>query len=290
MRVSTMKPRPTFARGLIASLLVALASCGGSETSPAPASEKAAAEAPAGEPQDAPQTDRDPRKRKQVAETAVSALPGEAGALRGTVRFEGPPPARKPISMGAVAGCEGHTQSVLTEAAIVAGGKVQNAIVWIRKGLDSAVIPAAPSEPAVLNQKGCLYVPHVMAVRAGQKLLVHNGDPAGHNVNARPKRAKNKSFNNTQPANSADIEVVFQEEEVAVPFGCDIHPWMKSWVAVLGHPYFATTGADGGWNIPGLAPGSYELEVWHETFGRQSVEVTLSATDGALADFTYGPR
>ncbi len=274
----------------LAVLALALHACGGSESASALARMEETREVADDASAEAPAASRDQRRRRAAAEAVVVALPAEPGVLRGAVLLKGTPPPRKEISMGAVAGCEGHAQPVLTEAAIVTDGRVQNAVVWIKKGIAPDSVPAPPAEPAVLDQKGCLYVPHVMAVRAGQKFLVRNGDQATHNVNARPERAKNKAFNHSQPANSPDIEVVFPEREVAVRFGCDMHPWMNSWVAVLDHPYFAISGPDGSWSIPGLAPGSYELEVWHETFGRESAELTLSAEDGARADFTYVPR
>jgi hypothetical protein len=61
---------------------------------------------------------------------------------------------------------------------------------------------------------------------------------------------------------------------------------MKAWVAVLDHPYFAVTGEDGSFDLRGLPPGEYTLEVWHEKLGTVDQRVTIEPKQAAHADFT----
>lgn len=212
-----------------------------------------------------------------------AAIP--AGTVRGEILFDGTAPVRKPLPMGGVADCSGHGQ-VMTESVIVNGDRLQNVLVHVKHGVDLASVPAAPSEPVVLEQRGCVYVPHVLALRTGQTLRVLNADTFNHNVNAKPQRGDNAGFNRTQAAGAHD-EVVFKTGELSVPFVCDIHPWMRAYVHALEHPYFALSAADGAFTISGLAPGKYRVEAVHETFGSQDVEVVLDDQAGARATFHF---
>ena len=202
-----------------------------------------------------------------------------AGVVRGVASFDGAPPARVPIAMDGISGCP-HS-GALTESVLVADGKLANVLVYVKEGVDRSKVPPAPTAPVVLDQVGCTYVPHVVAVQVGQPLHVHNGDATTHNVNAKPARGGNQNFNSMQPPSSADIVTTFAEPEVSVPFGCDIHPWMRAWVHAVAHPYFALTKPDGSFEITGLPPGKYRFEALHEWLGKQSFELELDAEHGA---------
>jgi hypothetical protein len=173
----------------------------------------------------------------------------------------------------------------LTEDVIVANGGLQNVFVHVKSGLDGWIVPAASAEPVVLDQEGCMYRPRVLGIRVGQKLVVENSDGATHNVHSRPDR--NEGFNRTQPPGGAPVEWVAEKAEVMIPFGCDIHPWMKSWVSVREHPFFAVSGADGSFTIAGLPPGEYTLEAAHEKLGKKTGKVTLSPSGTAEIEFVF---
>jgi hypothetical protein len=74
-----------------------------------------------------------------------------------------------------------------------------------------------------------------------------------------------------------------------VPFECNVHGWMNAFVGVLTHPFYATSGADGGFSIQGLPAGTYELEAWHEKFGTRTISVTVAENGSATAEFSFGP-
>jgi len=203
------------------------------------------------------------------------------------VAFVGTPPVQKPLAMGTDPACTDHAVPPTTEKVVVQDGGLRDVYVFVARGHEGWIVPDPPAEPAVLSQRGCLYVPHALAVQTGQKLLVHNADPTTHNVNMRAKR-NGISRNATQGQNQADLEFVFERREHAIGFQCDIHPWMKAWLYVQDHPWFAVSAADGSFAIEGLPPGTYTLEARHEELGEQRVEVTVPASGAATAEFSFG--
>jgi hypothetical protein len=139
----------------------------------------------------------------------------------------------------------------------------------------------------MIDQKGCQYLPHVQGVMVGQKVKIVNSDPTLHNIHAHAKA--NPEFNQGQPFQGMEMEKVFDKVEVMIPFRCDVHPWMASYMGVLDHPFFAVSKADGSFEIPNLPPGSYTLEAWHESLGTQTADVTVAAGAPADANFSFKP-
>jgi plastocyanin len=156
--------------------------------------------------------------------------------------------------------------------------------VWIKSGLPTDKTWAVPTTPVQITQEGCMYSPHVIALMAGQNLDIKNGDPTNHNIHPMP--ANNPDFNQSQPPGSGDIQHSFGREEVMVPVKCNIHPWMRAYIGVISHPFFAVTGDDGTYSIKGLPPGTYTIEVWQEKYGTQDQQITVGAKDSKTQDFT----
>jgi hypothetical protein len=129
-----------------------------------------------------------------------------------------------------------------------------------------------------------MYEPHVEAIQARQKLLVVNEDGTTHNIHPIPQN--NREWNKSQPPGMQPVEETFPREEIAIPIKCNIHPWMKSYVAVFKHPYFAVTAKDGSFSIRNLPPGSYTLMAWHEKLGTQIKKITVSAS-ASNVDFSF---
>jgi hypothetical protein len=234
----------------------------------------------------AAQSEGSPRESKKKERSPID--PAQVGTIRGVVRFEGEPPQRKEMAIGSTAGCEHHPKPPLTEDVIVTDGRVENTFVQIKDGLDGWIMPPAPAEPAKLDQHGCMYRPRVIGVQLGQKLLVRNSDDATHNVHSFATR--NDNFNRTQTPGGADVEWIAEKREAMAAFGCDIHPWMKAWVSVCDHPFFAVSAADGAFSISGVPPGEYTLEAAHEKLGKKSKNVTLSAGGTAEIEFVFAAK
>ena len=210
--------------------------------------------------------------------------PATAGSVTGRIAFEGTPPAPTPIKMGSDPYCEKQGAAV-TETVVVAGdGGLKNVFVYVKDGLGNLRFPV-PATPVVLDQKSCRYVPHVFGVQVGQPVEIVNSDPTLHNIHALAQT--NREFNMGQPSPGKDTHT-FSTKEVMVPFKCDVHGWMRAYIGVLDHPFFAVTAPDGTFSLKGLPPGTYTVEAWHEKLGTQTQTVTIGAseTKGDVA-FTF---
>jgi len=203
------------------------------------------------------------------------ALFGEA-VMRGIVRFEGERPKRRAIRIGGDAVCtKAHAAAPIMPPGtrINADNTLPEVFVYVSKGISGTY--AAPAEPAVLDQVGCEYTPHVFGAMAGQTVQIRNSDPTAHNVHGLPKR--NTAFNISQPARGMTHTHVFNRPEIMVRIKCDIHNWMSAYCGVVAHPFFDTTDDTGAFEIARLPAGRYEIEVWHEIWGRVRQEVEMAA-------------
>lgn len=177
-----------------------------------------------------------------------------------------------------------HSEPVLDPTFVVHEGKLANVVVWVREGLEPWGF-APPRDAVVIDQKGCMYEPHVVVAIVGQPVEFRNSDPEPHNVHSRPSQERGWNF--MMSRTGATRTVTFQKPEVAVPIGCDVHPWMRAYVAVVPHPYAAVTDRSGSARIGPLPPGSYTLEFWHEQLGKKEVRVTLSAGEVKNLDIGF---
>lgn len=218
-----------------------------------------------------------------VVATPVDAA--TAGRISIAVRYTGEVPEPKPINMSSTPGCAKlHPEPVYDRTVLVAGGYLENVVVWIEKGLDGWVF--APPEPAaVFDQKGCLYQPRVGAAMVGQAVEFRNSDPEGHNVHGRPDVVGGWNF--MMSRQGSERTLYFDKPEIGIPIGCDIHPWMAAFLCVMPNPYFGVTGTDGRVDLASVPPGEYVLAAWHETLGKQAQPVTLGPRGELALEFVY---
>jgi plastocyanin len=217
---------------------------------------------------------------------AGSPPPTTGGAsIHGTVHFEGKVPAAKPISMAADPVCaKQHPSPILAQEVMTdSKGDLQNVIVFVSSGLAESTFEP-PQQPAVVEQRGCMYSPHVMAVRANQKLEVVNDDATSHNIHPTP--TNNREWNKAEPPGTK-MEETFAREEVAIPVKCNVHPWMRGYIAVFKHPFFAVTRHDGQFDLSNLPPGTYTIKAWHEKLGTATQSVTIGANEMKEIQFVF---
>jgi Carboxypeptidase regulatory-like domain len=256
-----MKP---MARILVAGvLLLALATCGGSQPTAPPPSQAPAAPA--------------------AAPGAGSA--GATGSVAGKISFEGTAPAAEKVKLTADPKCAAmHKEGLERQAIKVTDGGLADVLVYVKSGAQGG---EAPAEPVLLDQKGCDYHPHMVAMVAGQKLKIRNSDDTLHNIHPRPK--DNTEFNIGQPRQGMESDRSFDKPEILIPVGCDVHPWMRAYISVLSNPYFAVTGEDGTFTIKGLPAGEYEVEAVHGKLGKDkaaSAKISVKAGEAAKLDLT----
>ncbi len=211
---------------------------------------------------------------------------GNTGTIVGKVVFTGKAPRNKLIRMGADPKCLelNRGKKVYQEVVVVNdNGTLKNVFVHIKEGLKGKFSP--PKEPALIDQKGCIYHPRVTGVMIGQKLKVRNSDPTLHNVHAWSKAGND--FNVAQPVQGMENEFNLKAPEVMLQIKCDVHPWMIGYVGVLPHPFFAVTGDDGTFEIKNVPAGKYVLQAWHEKFGAKTVTVEVQPGKTVTVEFSY---
>jgi plastocyanin len=221
----------------------------------------------------------------------AATLPKWAGAadstasLKGVVKFEGaaPKPSRIEMSQDPVCSKAHSTPPTTEEVVVGASGGLANVVVYISDGLTSHDFQP-PQEPAVLEQKGCQYKPHVLAIQASQKLDVVNSDETTHNIHPMPNN--NREWNMTQP-HGMKLEQTFAREEVSILVKCNVHPWMKGYIAVFKHPYFAVSDKNGDFELKGLPPGTYTITAWQEKLGTKMQKVTVGAGEAKTLEFAF---
>lgn len=209
------------------------------------------------------------------------------GTMTGTVVYQGDVPNLPTLDMNADPQCAEQHEDAVTSPVLVLGTDTDaghhtlgNVLVQI-----TGRLPASPPTDGtvVIDQVGCLYHPRVVGVRVGQTLEVRNSDKIMHNVHFVPK--ENDGKNLAMPPFLEKIQIEFTEPEPAFPVKCDIHPWMKAWIAVMEQPYFAVTGPDGAFAIEGIPAGTYTAVAWHERLGTVKSQVTVPADGSATVEF-----
>ena len=213
----------------------------------------------------------------------AAPAPRAAGSVSGTVTFTGTPPKMKPIDMSKEPSCASqHATPVTTQNVVTGpGNSLQYVVVYVSAG-DPGGAPA--TETVRYDQKGCQYLPHVAVLEANQPLEIYNDDQTSHNIH--PLATTNAEWNKSQPPGAPPIHTSYAKPEF-IPVKCNVHPWMHGYFAVLATARHAVSGADGKFNLTGLPPGKYTLTAWHEKFGTQTQDVTITGSETATANFVF---
>jgi hypothetical protein len=199
--------------------------------------------------------------------------------ITGKVTYEGKAPTPKKINMTAVAQCAAqHPQGVTEETMVVGKNKeLANVVVSLKNPPAGGKVPPTP---AILDQKGCQYHPHVLPIMIGQEVKVKNSDPFLHNVHGLPEENPGFNFGQNNVDDGRPIPKMKAAEYFRVK--CDVHPWMSAHFAVFNHPYFGASKEDGTFTIAGVPDGTYDVIAWHEKLGEQEAKVTVKGGKGEL--------
>lgn len=226
----------------------------------------------------------DARKAEDKPKPTKVVDPATTGEIAGVVRFSGTPRPNSAIGLSDPACKKGLSGPLLRDEALVQDGKLQNVFVYLKSGLESYAFEA-PENEVIMDQRNCVYRPLVVGVRVGQPLTFINSDPILHNVHTVPE--ENDGTNVAMPSIRMRHTVRFDTEEVPVKTKCDVHPWMRAYIGVVEHPFFAVTGAEGTFRFDGVPPGEYVVEAWHEVYGRKTERLVLGTKESRQIELGY---
>ena len=204
-----------------------------------------------------------------------------AADIVGTITLKGTPPAEKDITplMDNPDCAAMYNGKMPTTHFYVVGpnGEFADVVVSLKGVTGKSTGDSAA--PAVLDQKGCLYSPGILAIQTNQKIIVKNSDTCIHNVHCSPTVDGNPAHNDVQMAGGPDLTYTFPKPEMFLKFQCDVHPWMFAWVSVFDSPYFAVSDKDGKFVIKNVPPGKYTIEADHRKLGAQTQDVEVADKD-----------
>jgi plastocyanin len=208
-----------------------------------------------------------------------------SGTISGTIHFTGKAPPRVKIDMGQDPSCS-LADANYTEQYMVNSGNLANVFIYVKDGLGNKLY-AAPSTPAVMDQKSCRYTPHVIGAMVGQQIKFTNSDNTMHNVHMTPQIGTNQTVDISEPPSDSGEMRTLATPELMIPVRCNNHPWMEAFINIVSNPFYAVSDSDGHFTIKGLPPGTYTIVADHEQLGQQTATVTVAAKQAATQDFSY---
>lgn len=200
----------------------------------------------------------------------ITPSDSEAGTVKGTVVLKGTTPELKKLAVTIdqyVCGKEKNPEDLVLSPQ----KGIRSAVVWLDRPPAATSGEALPSTTS-MDQKECMFTPRVVVVPAGGKIDFLNSDRLLHNLHSTP--SANPPFNRTQPKGRT-ITISFSQPEI-IRVTCDLHSWMRGWVVVADHPFYALTNGAGEFELRGLPAGRYTLKVWQERLGTISKEVVVT--------------
>ena len=204
-----------------------------------------------------------------VAAWCVVTGSSRAETIKGNVRYVGAPVEKKKTSVTIdqyVCGKEKEPEDLVLSS----NNGIRNAVVSLQN-----VPPGAKREwnlpAAKMDQKQCSFIPRVVIVPVGGTVEFLNSDRLLHNVRSIGK--ENPPFNRAQP-HGRSISFSFKQPEL-LRVDCDLHSWMRGWVVVAEHPFYAVTNEQGEFILENVPRGKYTLQTWHESLGNVTQELVV---------------
>ncbi len=226
-----------------------------------------------------------------AVEAVAAAEPTGWATLKGSFKITGsfPPPSALKVDKELDI-CMPGGKAVLEERLVVdpATQGIRDVLIFVSSKIpddpkwEHESYAASKTAEVVFDQKSCIFLSHVFAMRSGQTLKILNSDNTLHNTKIEPGPGSKMLPTNVSVA--AGVPAAYApggEGSSPASVSCSVHPWMSSWLIARNNPYFAVTKADGSFQIDNL-PAGVELEftVWQERAG--NVPKTASVTGAAI--------
>ncbi len=207
------------------------------------------------------------------------------GTIAGTIKFDGQAPAPKQLSVNKDKEVCGKNP-IHDESLVVKGGGVVQAVVSV-KGVKAGK-PWGDMKKAELDQKGCVYHPRVVLNKVGDDLVVLNSDNILHNIHTHPEKTGNPVANIAQPKFKKKLTLSkrYFAKPGIIKLTCDVHDWMTGYAVIADSPYVDVTEDGGKFEIKDVPPGTYTVEIWHETLGMKTEKVEVKSGATASLDVT----
>ena len=209
---------------------------------------------------------------------------GQIGTISGRALFKGEPPPPKELRVTLNKKTCGHTYQ--SESLLISEeGGIQNLVVSLLR-IPKGLPMETDDKPIQIDQQKCVFIPHVLLVPAGVEFEVLNSDPVLHSFHT--MGAHNKELNIIQTKTKRRrLPLTFPEPDT-IEVVCDVHSWMKAWIIVTEHPYYALTDAEGQFRLENVPEGTYRIRAWHEELGKHPVqEVVVTANQDAKVNFEF---
>lgn len=175
---------------------------------------------------------------------------------------------------------------IVDHSVVTSGHDLEGVLVWVADVHAGRPLPQL--RRANLQIVRCEFVPRMLALAQGTTINLQSKDNTVHHT-----RFYSESGDSLLSRMlTVDRWAVVPSARVAAEPGfvrvrLNQHPFVRGFVAIFQHPYFAVTNRYGRYRIPGLPAGTYHVRVWHER-GGDPIErvVTVKAGQQAVFDTT----
>lgn len=182
-----------------------------------------------------------------------------------------------PARAGRVSG----TISVERTRVLTDGPKSQKDVIVFLEPQAPGSYPA-PTEKVEMDQKGLVFIPHVMAVQMGTPVDFLNSDNDRHNVYFLfEKTGKTLDIGTWGPGQT--VSYTFEDTGVVITL-CQLHLEMAAYIRVFDHPFYSVAEFDpqtqsARFEIDGVPAGQYLLNVWHKKLKLKGEPVAVTVED-----------
>ncbi|MGH7425008.1 MAG: carboxypeptidase regulatory-like domain-containing protein [Candidatus Methylomirabilales bacterium] len=208
------------------------------------------------------------------------------GVVSGRVLYQGPLPREEWVPVHKHRELCGDERP-LGQYRVSSKGEVENAVVILEGEAETLPLPGSEQAVAILDNRGCEFLPRVQVAQPRATLEVRNSDPILHSAHAYLQEGRT-AFHVALP-HFRDRTRTQLPQAGLLRIECDVgHTWMRAYILVSSSPFSAVTGGEGTFEIRGIPPGRYRLLAWHEAFGKIEREVSLGRAEQLTLTLVFG--